>query len=283
VTAIAILATEDRAWIGSDGAAYTPREGTLRQIVPKVILCPEWDCVIGSLGMGGSAEAFRAAGQWKGVTDFDGLLSRAAELAREADDNLLLVHRGLSIHFTVVLVGYSRSRERFECHTVRTRPGMAWSAEHRRSVEVPPFTVSYQPGITLLPRPPEATAAAVGLRVPTVDGPFDIDSPDNFVMRAVLACRFDKGHGIGDEEGAHFYGVGGFVQLTRLVRHQSITSDAPQIPDQIVMDTQITHRWPDVIGELIDPMSGHLPAWIGEPLPEATTLLPEITHAEAAE
>lgn len=51
----------------------------------------------------------------------------------------------------------------------------------------------------------------------------------------------------------------------------------------IVMDSQITHRWPDIIGEPIQAMSGCLPYWTGEPLPEATTLLPETAPAEAAE
>ena len=75
MTALAIVTSDDAAWIASDGAAYTEPEGTLRQIVPKVILCPEWECVIGSRGMGGSAEAFRAAAQWKGATDFDGIVA----------------------------------------------------------------------------------------------------------------------------------------------------------------------------------------------------------------
>ncbi|UHC20471.1 hypothetical protein LRS73_35430 (plasmid) [Methylobacterium currus] len=285
MTALAIVTSDDAAWIGSDGASYTEPEGTLRQVVPKVILCPEWECVIGSRGMGGSAEAFRAAAQWSGVADFDGLLARAADLAREADDGLLVLHRGRSVHFTVVLVGYSRARRRFETHTVRTRLGLAWSQDEGRTVEVPPFTVSEVPGLALLPVPPASTAAMIGLRLPVAGEPFSIANPEHFVQLAVLGCRFDEGHRDGDPDGRRFIGVGGFVQLTRLVCHPSPAPEGYPGADRhvIVMDSQITHRWPDVIGEPIQAMSGCLPYWTGEPLPEAPAPQPEEAPAEAAE
>ncbi|PXW59822.1 hypothetical protein [Methylobacterium sp. B4] len=69
-------------------------------------------------------------------------------------------------------------------------------------------------------------------------------------MCAVAACRLHRE--TDDAEGAaSIHYVGGFLQLTTLYREAAFT--------------RIVHRWPDPLGEPIDPKRGDLlPAWIEE-------------------
>ncbi len=47
MTAIAVITTPDNVdRLGR--AAYTEPDGILRHFAPKVVLCPDWDCVISS-------------------------------------------------------------------------------------------------------------------------------------------------------------------------------------------------------------------------------------------
>lgn len=272
MTAIAIITAPDRMWIASDGAAYTEPDGILRHIAPKVVLCPDWDCVISSRGMGLAAEAMRMRGLRHNARDFDELVENASELAEVAEADLSLSARGVTHHFTLILSGYSRSRRTFETHTVRTRPGPGWDADAGRIVELPPFDVSRQPALLLLPEPAEEIAAHFGLELPRGQANFQLTNPEMYVQQAVMACRYCPSRLPESPEDAPVHGcVGGFVQVTRMSVHLP-----PAPPDQqpsgeplVMMDTAITHRRPDIIGEPIDMERGSLPPWALAPRPDS--------------
>lgn len=264
MTAIAIITTPDRMWVAADGAAYTEPDGILRHVTPKVVLCPDWDCVISSRGMGLAAEAMRMRSLRHNVRDFDELVENASELAEEAEEDLCLSAQGVTHHFTLILSGYSRSRRVFETYTVRTRPGPGWDADEGKVVDLPPFAVCRQPALLLLPEPPEEIATEFGLELPRGQANFQLTNPDWYVQKAVMACRYCPGHSPDAPPDSPVHcSVGGFVQVARLTVYLPPSEpDRPATGEPLVLlDTAITHRWPDVIGEPLDMMRGTLPPW----------------------
>lgn len=129
MTAIAILSNPQHGmWVATDGAAYTRDDGVMRSIVTKVILFPEWDCLITGRGRGGAAEDFRYRAQAADVSSFDQLIDEASGYAEDAEEAYAKIcpdeaYEAGAGHFSIVICGFSRRREAFEIRTISTRAG----------------------------------------------------------------------------------------------------------------------------------------------------------------
>lgn len=106
-----------------------------------------------------------------------------------------------------------------------------------------------------LPTPSSAAADRVGLTLYRGQADFTFGDPALYVQRMVAACRFSAEAGAGGLDRPSPY-IGGFIQLSRIVRQGT-----PDREPMILLDSQITHRWPDVVGETLDPERGDLPSW----------------------
>ncbi len=147
-------------------------------------------------------------------------------------------------------------------------------------MDLPPFGVSRQPGLLLLPEPAEEVAVHFELELPRGQPDFQLTQPEMYVQKAVMACRFCPGRLPDAPEDAPVHGcVGGFARSPRMSVH---LPPAPRIssPRRTARHDGHgdTHRWPDVIGEPIDMERGSLPPWALAPRPDSNCDLREIDH-----
>lgn len=245
MSALAILRAEELVVIASDGAAYDGQTGNLMAVVSKVAVMPEWSCIFANRGMGGATAAMQAelrhlAACGEPINEFDDVLDRFPALAEQMHLRALAMPGAPTAHFSFLIGGFSERRRRMESYTVRTRP----------VGDRPPFALVGLPEIHLAPFPSLEAAAQAGITRPQELQPGHETVAEDYAVRAVAACRLDRE--TDDAEGAagiHY--VGGFLQLTTLYRGE--------------VHSRIVHRWPDPIGEPIDPTRGDLlPAWIEE-------------------
>lgn len=112
------------------------------------------------------------------------------------------------------------------------------------------------PAVFCCPEPLADIGSALGWEMPGRDQAQMPEGDADFAVRAIIACRFCPG-GADDAQAATdpYCCVGGILQLTTLER------------DAII--SRVVHRWPDVIGQRMDPHHGaidkQVPAWLLEP------------------
>lgn len=226
---IAIVLDGDRFAIGSDGCAYDPDDGTILAFVSKVMPFPEFDCFIANTGAGKFALNVRGF-MPDGVADFDDVLDVIADVVRDVDASYLDQEYPFDARATVLLGGWSTARERMEFYKIHTRP--------RQTLNTATGETSISPPFELLP-------VENGQYLSNYPGPelidrFGLDQPlsaEEWVVRAVLANRMSLS-AEAFTSGQH-YAVGGFLHLTVVQRGFS--------------SQRVLHRWPDTIGERIDP------------------------------
>lgn len=247
MSALCMIRCDDGIVLASDGAACDD-QGRLSAEVSKVALLPEYDCILASRGAGNITATLHSriqilAGVGFGISGFDDVLAALPDLARHLHGQLL-TETGAQQHWTTLVGGFSVARDAFEIYRISTRSHPAPLDPER---EYEPFAAEPVHGINFCPTPSEAGGIAAGL-------PADIaawaDLPsDALAVRAICGCRTDK-HA-GEAGGAPSHSVGTFVQLTVLRRGE--------------VSSRIVHRWPDPLGEPIDPKRGDLlPAWLEE-------------------
>lgn len=245
MSALAIVRSDESVTIASDGAAYDGETGNLMAVVSKVAVMPEWSCIFANRGMGGATAVMQAELQLLAVRgdtirDFDDVLNRIPALAERMHRDALATPGAPTAHFSFLIGGFSERRQRMESYTIRTRP----------ISDQPPFALVGLPEIHLAPFPSLEAAAQAGITRPQELQHGHETVAEDYAVRAVAACRLDRE--TDDAEGAvgiHY--VGGFLQLTTLYRGE--------------VHSRIVHRWPDPIGEPIDPGRGELlPAWLEE-------------------
>lgn len=247
MSALAIIRGDTAVVIASDGAGYDGATGELRAIVSKVAMMPECQCIFAGRGLGGATAAMenalrQLAARGARLVTFDDVLevfpTLAAHLHAEAEATADVP----TTHFSFMLGGYSARNERLETYTVRTRAFVAPDA-NGRMVERPPFDLIALPSVHLAPSPNIESAAAVGIQRPqemTDEYAFEATS---YAARAVAACRLDRETDpMEGAAGIHF--VGGFLQVTTLTETGVIS--------------EIVHRWPDTVGQPLDPKNGAL-------------------------
>ena len=113
---------------------------------------------------------------------------------------------------------------------------------------IPPLTLYPIEGILSSPMPSPELREQFGLDFGNLAGHDEI----SIAVRLLCAARFSSAPDETAISAAFNFNIGSFVQLT-ILRRDSIQS-------------QIVHRWPDVVGEKIDPMRGEaIPGFLRQP------------------
>lgn len=242
MTAIFMARMPDGIIAASDGAFYG-QDGTLTGVVSKLVLMPEKACVVTLQGPYFYHVALRA-GLGEAI-DFDGVLGRIVDLTANAW--LAAANEyGYSRAFAMLIGGFSEARQRWETYWLNSEP---WEAggmqEPYEAWELTPaMATAWTPGYG------REACAAVGMDPDQPLGEQGMGCAE-IAVRIICAARQQRIPIHGDEANGTCQ-VGGFVQLAQINRGSAWT--------------EIAHRWPDVIGARLNPMSG--PA---RPLPAATT------------
>lgn len=175
------------------------------------------------------------------INGFDDVLTVLPGLARLVHADLLTTG-GYVQSFSLMIGGYSEERGRFETYSLRDRD---FDRGYEGAPEIQPaFTLAPLPAIHFAPMPSEGAQRAADMDDFTTgahDGP-------SLAVRAICAARLDRNGSVecpADED----HSVGAFVQLTILSKGR--------------IDSNIVHRWPDPVGEPINPSRGELlPVWL---------------------
>lgn len=230
MSAVAIIPTASGIVAAADGALYEEATGKVGGFMGKLFLMPHLDCVFGYVGSGGFGEALLH--NIRGAFDsFDELVKGIAVKCQFT--HLLMERGGLSpagAYVIVVVGGWSEERQRFEAWKVHSADKVAIVDGER--VEHAAWRLHAIEGAWVSTTPPADVMTAFGL----LEGEH---SALDYAALLVCACRAVSGADVDDER---FYGVGGFLQLA-LVEAGKAT-------------TWIAHRWPDPLGEPIDPARG---------------------------
>lgn len=228
MTALAILVEPEVVLIASDGAVLEPQTFKLMQAASRIVLCPEWSCVLASRSQGWPAEAVRRQAQLANVMSFDELIARTDELVRTAAEGYRQASAPHTADFSVFLAGWSDVQQRMALYVV----GTLGASEQLRSDDA--YKAAPLPNLVLVPSPTDRAAALVGLQLYRGEEQFSLGDPVQYLQRVIAAARFSSRGAPGEP-----CTVGCFIQVTQLQRDYA--------------HTMITHRWTDRIGEPLQP------------------------------
>ena len=231
MSGIFTVAGPDSVWLYTDGAGTNP-DGSLAWIGSKILLMPEWPGAVATRGVGALPWMLRLA--WaQDVPSLNDALDRVVGDALAIGGHLVLNGYHDPLNWEVVLAGWSHRREAFEVWDVFGRSPPDWTEEQCR--EAPPLTLRQMKGTTASwPVPDETILKTLW---PSNQGgllPADMAVP---VMEAIRR----KTYPMPGAASAEYHAVGGFIQETGIGRDG--------------LSTSIIHRWPDRIGERIDPLA----------------------------
>ncbi|MBO1021649.1 hypothetical protein IPV08_16945 [Methylobacterium sp. SD274] len=212
----------------TDGAG-TNGVGHLQWIGSKVLLMPEWPGVVAVRGPSQFLWALRT--HWGvEVPSFDVALARVVEDGQIVEE-MHRLHRYPLTEWEIVLAGWSEERQAFEVWDVYGGPIPDFE-DH------PPLTLRKMVGaMGAWPAPDQDKVEALGLHLKP-DKPRPVVETAGLIM---LAMRASQQPDPRDPSRGH-HTIGGFMQET-IVTHEG-------------MSTRIIHRWPDRIGEPINPHGG---------------------------
>jgi hypothetical protein len=222
--------TDDAVLVASDGIA-TDDDGVVLGITSKIDYLPEFNAVIGGVGIGSlsTLALFHLRAKYR---DFDELLQGIGHDLALATQHLVLLHEAalpFGSNGTLFVAGWSDARQRFEMYRIGN-----WEKEK----VLPDGSTETMPAFSLQPigahwasaRPTQEAARAHGVDAPTSEG-------TNLNDRAVSFVRACRASGSIKDADGHALHVGGFIQVTILERDRC--------------HTEIVHRWPDEIGKPI--------------------------------
>lgn len=237
MTAIVVIPLDKSIIFAADGIAYDPATGKAGGYRSKIELLPHLDCIIGTAGCGGMAQALNMAmSVADGFSTFDEIVDRMPELAEYTYGELVKTGRTGGYSSLVVFGGWSQERQRFEAYKLRSEDYPA----ARGTDEVEAWRCYEIDGAWLSTTPDPETLRRFDLY--SNEG-----SPLDYAARAVCAARSISGLMEDPITGEKIhYAAGGFLQMAELRRGH--------------ISSWIAHRWPDTAGESVDPSSG-------EPMP----------------
>ncbi len=240
MTALAIIRSDRAVVIASDGACHDPNSGLLTACGSKVAFLPECSCIIGQRGAFGVGDVMRY--RLAACRDFDDVLLQApAQLEAVFDEHEELTQ--FTPHATLFIGGWSVERTRFETYRISTREKRTGDKAAGPEQVVAPYTLEPLPEGYSAPMPAQQQLDQLQIN-------WDLESlQEDCFLALKLICAARISPPTDDDELGIYYSVGGFLQLTVLTRDR-ITSE-------------IVHRWPDPLGEKIDPSRGELcPAFL---------------------
>lgn len=251
MTALAVACLPDHGVIiVSDGAGYDDR-GVVRSLKSKIEIYPEKLCVIGCRGLWMANVYLKLFLTPRNVPTFQELIDQLPDVARELHQHTVESFPK-NPDFSFVVAGWSPERERFEAYSIASIDDTVdvFDGQGNKEETVAAFDLQPLSWLHMAPMPTGEAAARFGfvfpdqLRPPAAGETFDLAE---YLIRCVCACRAEPQAATAD--GGKFCAVGGFLQVTILKRDS--------------IETRIVHRWPDRVGELMDPTSGDaLPAFL---------------------
>lgn len=224
MTAIVLALGSDSLALWTDGAECDPVSYVVTKIRPKPHLWPNLPAVMCSLGCANTADriAYHHASRW---ADFDQAVAEMPTALRDARSFVALRLPGECISCQVIFGGWSQSRQCME--------GYWLTAWHDRPDDLP--TLVPIEGAYLVPGFDADELAASGLP--------SVLTPDLMPAYFDAARRHSDRPASQPDDAAAGHFVGGFLQLVRL----DMTAEGPEIR------TSVLRRWPDKIGEPIEP------------------------------
>lgn len=219
---------EDGAIILTDGAccAYDEKREryALIWVGQKVWPMPDISAALVFIGaVNVLSFACSRARHWK---SFDKLCELLPADTQWAAQQAHASHPALGTDCEIGAVGWSESRERWEFNRVIVEGNNIFSAPPKLEVSEPDFPLYIQP-----PLSDEEIAAAVRNNEPGSVG----------ILHDMMHKQRQSKHKARTRpELGDFYTIGGFIQQTTLTRN--------------AIESRIVHRWPDKIGEPLDPL-----------------------------
>jgi hypothetical protein len=252
MSALAVVPGDNGVVFACDGAASN--DGIVVSCrAPKIIAMPEICAVLGFVGIGALGFLLRremeltgADGRVVSAGGFDAIVENLSGLMRAAHRQAAPGMR--DDRATAVLAGWSEARGRFETVKVHSFAKEATNVATGEKISFAPWEVHSFDMSWMNSNPGPEISQSFGIDAAAAPGTPLLD----FAARMVCAARASCGdREMAAEQGV--YAVGGMLQLTVLLR-EKITS-------------WIAHRWPDPIGEPIDPSRG-------EPMPAFPLAMP---------
>lgn len=231
MSGIFTVAGPESVWIYTDGAGCHS-DGSVAWVGSKILLMPEWPGAIATRGIGALPWMLRLA--WSAeVPSLDAALERVVADALAIGGELALNGYPDPLNWEIVLAGWSDRRGAFEVWDVFGRNAPEWTEEQCRAE--PALRPRQLKGTTAAwPVPDEAILKSLWPSTGSGLSPAEMALP---VMEAMRRKPYATPHFRGVEQHA----IGGFIQETG-IGHDGIS-------------TSIIHRWPDVIGERINPFA----------------------------
>lgn len=238
----------------SDGIAYD-ETGTIVGMASKVISVAAGTAALAWVGSGPFGPVF-AANVPGHVISFDDLASIFSDLAQHTLQVLKDNNYPWGVSASVVIAGWSDKQQRHMALHVGSRPKQVVRDADGELSERAAWQVEELSGCWISTIPDEEYRLSAG-----VHG-FDDDtmSNDEFAIRMVCAARLssrslDEGEVDFPGSGIRYFAAGGFLQRTFVGKDE--------------FSQAIIHRWPDQIGERINPLSGDaVPSFLTEEQPE---------------
>jgi hypothetical protein len=235
MTGIVVVPAGDAIVFATDGAIYDPTTGFLIGSCSKVALIPECSCVITQRGAAGFLQDVHS--RLAGRRDYDAILQDAVEVCREVTA-LYAAHYKFDPIWSMTICGWSNERSQLEIYALRSREYHMRNEMTGMFDIVPPMTLYPIEAILSSPMPSLELRQKFGVNLENLDGQDAI----NISVRLLCAARFSTAPDETSTEADFNFNIGCFVQLTVLQRDR--------------IESRIVHRWPDRVGEKIDPTRG---------------------------
>lgn len=246
MTALAICVDPKNGIVfASDGVCYED-DGTLIGLGSKIVLMPESNCAMMCRGAGAFGPALRNH-IGLGIYSLDDLMEYIVETSKAVLDAYLKHYCISEAPVSVIVGGWSEENSRFEAFRFGSHERRWKNHESGEWKKLDPWTVEPIDGLWAAPWPPTELYEQFSIDPNAITDAYD------FTARLVCASRQRKAKLSDRPDAPEGYGVGGFLQMTVLEKDN--------------MRSSIVHRWPDVIGEKIDPTRG-------EPMPAFLTVPP---------
>jgi hypothetical protein len=237
----------------SDGVAYD-NDGTILGMASKVLSVAAGSSALSWVGAGSFGPAI-ASQIGPSTCTFDDLLNRIVEFGKNAVEHLETIDYRWHVSGTALVAGWSDKDQAYRAYTFSS-----YEKEQMLEGELvmkPAWMLQPLDGMYISTIPHERYRNEAGIH-----DLFNIDNMpiDELGIRLVCAARlgsrdFEPNEEPVPDSSLSTFAAGGFLQCTFLQRDQFTQT--------------ILHRWPDKIGERVDPQSGvAIPEFLTERQPE---------------